>query len=65
MSKKLFYIMSLLLMAALVLAACGGDGAAEEDCASEDVLCIGFVTDVGEVDDGSCSASWRRAWRPG
>jgi basic membrane protein A len=48
--------MALLLMATL-LAACGG--AAADDCASEDVLCIGLVTDVGEVDDKSFNQS---AW---
>ncbi len=33
--------------------------AAEADCAAEDVLCIGLVTDVGEVDDKSFNQS---AW---
>lgn len=56
MSKKSFYFVALLMTAALALSACGGG---EADCASEDVLCIGLVTDVGEVDDGGFNQS---AW---
>lgn len=33
--------------------------AAEDDCASEDVFCVGLVTDVGEIDDKSFNQS---AW---
>lgn len=36
----------------------------EADCASEDVLCVGLVTDVGEVDDKSFNQSaWEGAQR--
>jgi len=73
MSKKLFYVLAILLVAAMVLAACAPkatetaapeepaatEEAAEPDCTSPDVLCVGFVTDVGEVDDKSFNqASW-------
>ena len=58
MSKKTFGLVLVLLLTALVLSACGG-GAASDDCTSEDVLCIGLVTDVGEVDDKSFNQS---AW---
>ncbi len=58
MSKKLFILTAVMMLAAIVLSACGG-GAASDDCASEDVLCIGLVTDVGEVDDKSFNQS---AW---
>ena len=58
MSKKLFILTVVMMLAAIVLSACGG-GAASDDCASEDVLCIGLVTDVGEVDDKSFNQS---AW---
>jgi len=58
MSKKLFVFLSILVLASLALASCGG-GSAEADCASEDVFCVGLVTDVGEVDDKSFNQS---AW---
>lgn len=58
MSKKLFVLLSLLVLVSLALVGCGG-GAAESDCASDDVFCVGLVTDVGEVDDKSFNQS---AW---
>jgi basic membrane protein A len=58
MSKKLFVLLSLLVLIALALVGCGG-GSSESDCASDDVLCVGLVTDVGEVDDKSFNQS---AW---
>lgn len=40
--------------------------AAEGDCASEDVLCFGLVTDVGEVDDKSFNqSSWEGVQQAG
>ena len=60
--KKSVLLFTLFIVLALALAACGGGGdAAEEeaDCASEDVFCVGLVTDVGEVDDKSFNQS---AW---
>lgn len=59
-----------LLLLALLLVACGGDTAPAEgdaggdeaakgDCSSEEVFCVGLVTDVGEVDDKSFNQS---AW---
>ncbi|MCB2179670.1 BMP family ABC transporter substrate-binding protein [bacterium] len=60
MSKKFLVLGSIMLLAALLLVACGGtDEAAADDCTSADVLCIGLVTDVGEVDDKSFNQS---AW---
>lgn len=77
MSKKIFTILSFLIVAAMLLAACAQpteappaeepaaeepaaeEPAAEGDCASEDVFCVGLVTDVGEVDDKSFNQS---AW---
>ncbi len=64
MSKKLFTLMAVVILATLILTACGG--AAADDCASEDVLCIGLVTDVGEVDDKSFNQSaWEGAQEAG
>ncbi len=75
MSKKLLGLLAIMLLAMLVLSACGGtaadntgntgntgageEPAPEEGCESENVLCIGLVTDVGEVDDKSFNQS---AW---
>lgn len=67
MRKKSIGVMFVfVLLLGLMLVACGGGGeeAAEGgaeggDCASEDVLCVGLVTDVGEVDDKSFNQS---AW---
>lgn len=93
MSKKFYSVFAILVLAALVLAACGGDAAnnggnaadndgnagndagddagnnggdagddggdAEVGCESDELLCIGLVTDVGEVDDKSFNQS---AW---
>jgi basic membrane protein A len=78
MTKKLYLLFSVLVLAAMLLASCAPpateapaaeepaaeepaaeEPAAEGDCASEDVFCVGLVTDVGEVDDKSFNQS---AW---
>ena len=59
MSKKLFFLISLLVLVALALTACGGGEATEADCGKEEVFCVGLITDVGEVDDKSFNQS---AW---
>lgn len=57
MSKKLLVVITLLVIGSVILTACGPKK--EEGCASEDVLCVGLVTDVGEVDDKSFNqAAW-------
>jgi len=54
MNKKFYSLLALLVAASLALAACGGGApAAPADCASEDVFCVGFVTDTGGIDDKS------------
>ncbi len=58
MSKKLFVLLSLLVLISLALVGCASGGS-EADCGSEDVFCVGLVTDVGEVDDKSFNQS---AW---
>lgn len=60
--KKLHLIFALLIIASMVLAACGGQTTAEvtaADCPKEEVLCVGLVTDVGKVNDKSFNQS---AW---
>lgn len=93
MNKKLFAILSVLVVGSLLLAACATkteapteevveevteevvveeeteevteevveevDEPEEEDCSSDTMLCIGLVTDVGEIDDKSFNQS---AW---
>lgn len=78
MSKKLFIVFSVLIVAAMLLAACApkateapaeqpaveetqapAEKPAEGDCKSEEVFCVGLVTDVGEIDDKSFNQS---AW---
>jgi basic membrane protein A len=56
LSKRLLFLLVSLVVLSLVLAACGSD---EPDCADEDTICVGLVTDVGEVDDkGFNQAAW-------
>ncbi len=59
MFKKFSVVMVIIMIASMILAACGGGAPSEADCAKADVVCIGLVTDVGEVDDKSFNQS---AW---
>jgi basic membrane protein A len=59
MSKKLYLLMAFVLLASMILAACQDGGGGEADCSSDEVLCVGLVTDVGEIDDKSFNQS---AW---
>jgi basic membrane protein A and related proteins len=75
MSKKVYAVLAVLMVVAMLLAACAQPTAAPSetqapaatqppaasggDCKSADVLCIGLVTDVGEIDDKSFNQS---AW---
>lgn len=56
MYKKFALVVVLVIVFSAILTACGGGS---DDCASEDVFCVGLVTDVGEVDDKSFNQS---AW---
>lgn len=70
MSKKFVFVISLIIVASMMLAACTKATptaapaateapATEADCAKAEVMCIGLVTDVGEVDDKSFNqSSW-------
>jgi len=55
--KKLYFVMALLIVASMVLTACGASGA--PDCTKTDVFCVGLVSDVGKVNDKSFNQS---AW---
>jgi basic membrane protein A len=65
--KRIGFMLFFVLLLGLMLVACGGGGeepaaegaggAEEGDCSSDEVLCIGLVTDVGEVDDKSFNQS--------
>lgn len=55
--KKVYSLFALLVVAAMVLSACGP--AAEPDCSQAEVFCVGVVTDVGKIDDKSFNQS---AW---
>ena len=58
MNKKWSLFLAVVMIASLILSACGGE-ATEADCAEAEVLCVGLVTDVGEIDDKSFNQS---AW---
>ena len=57
MSKKLYGVMAVILLATMVLSACAPAGEKKPDCASDKVYCIGFVSDVGKIDDKSFNQS--------
>jgi basic membrane protein A and related proteins len=68
MSKKFSLLLAVLMVATFILAACQPAATptpeevmepTEADCAKPEVLCVGLVTDVGEVDDKSFNQS---AW---
>lgn len=54
MHKKLYLVLALVLVAAMLLPACAP---AAPDCSSDKVFCVGLVTDVGKVDDKSFNQS--------
>ncbi len=62
--KKLYALMAVVLLASMLLTACGGAAAPASsntapDCTQANVFCVGVVTDVGKVDDKSFNQS---AW---
>jgi basic membrane protein A len=63
MYKKMSLLIAILMLASMVLSACAtpqtAGPATEADCGKPEVLCVGLVTDVGEVDDKSFNQS---AW---
>ena len=66
MTKKMYSLFALLMVVALLLAACGPSASQEADCTSEEVFCVGLVTDVGEVDDkGFNQSAWEGVQQAG
>jgi len=59
MSKKLYVLAAFIIVAAMILPACQSAAPSEADCGKAEVLCVGLVTDVGEIDDKSFNQS---AW---
>lgn len=55
--KKMSLLLAIVMIASLVLGACTPKEATEADCAKAEVLCVGLVTDVGEIDDKSFNQS--------
>jgi basic membrane protein A len=56
MLKKLYLVLALVMVAALLLPACAP---AAPNCADENTFCVGLVTDVGKINDKSFNQS---AW---
>jgi basic membrane protein A len=54
--KKLHVLFAAFLIATIILPACAPAG---PECASEDVFCVGLVTDIGKISDKSFNQS---AW---
>jgi basic membrane protein A len=54
MTKKLFIVLAVLLIAAMLLPACAP---AKPDCSKPETFCVGLVTDVGKIDDKSFNQS--------
>jgi len=57
MSKKLYLVLSFLMLASMLMAACGPAASGKPDCTKPEVLCVGLVTDVGKIDDKSFNQS--------
>jgi basic membrane protein A len=57
--KKQYTLFAILLVVSMLLAACGAPAEKAADCKSEEVFCVGLVTDVGKIDDKSFNQS---AW---
>jgi basic membrane protein A len=57
--KKLYFVFAVLLVASMILTACGAQEATAADCSKAEVFCVGLVTDVGKVNDKSFNQS---AW---
>ena len=57
MNKKLYYVFAGLIIAAMLMTACGPAAEEAPDCSTAEDFCVGLVTDVGKVDDKSFNQS--------
>jgi len=58
MSKKMYFVMAILVITSMLLSACATQKAEEKlDCSKPDVFCVGMITDVGKIDDKSFNQS--------
>ena len=53
MYKKFSLVMAVVMVAAMLLAACKPAAKTAADCGKTGVFCVGLVTDVGKVDNKS------------
>lgn len=55
--KKLYSLMAVFLLTGMLLPACAP---ARPDCASQEIFCVGLVTDIGKINDrGFNQSAWR------
>lgn len=57
MTKKLYFVFAVLLIAAMLLPACAPAASGKPDCSKPETFCVGLVTDVGKIDDKSFNQS--------
>ncbi len=57
MSKKLYVLIAVIMVASMFLAACAPAAPAKLDCSKPETFCVGLVTDVGKIDDKSFNQS--------
>jgi basic membrane protein A len=57
MSKKMYLLMAVMMIAVSILSACQPAGGGKPDCSKPETFCVGMVTDVGKIDDKSFNQS--------
>ena len=57
MSKKMYLLMAVMMIAVSILSACQPAGGGKPDCSKPETFCVGLVTDVGKIDDKSFNQS--------
>jgi basic membrane protein A len=57
MSKKVYTIFAALMIVTMLLSACTPKADEKPDCSKAETFCVGFVSDVGKIDDKSFNQS--------